>query len=107
MLSPRLPNTFVDINTALGKVGEVVNVIGVVTDIQSPVPTQGTDWQCTVTIQDAERSILYGRDQVRVKFFRPQQQLPSFKALGDVAVFRFIRVSEESYDIRTNTRKFI
>lgn len=68
----------------------LISVVGVVTDLREPGPTRGTDWQMTFDLMDIDER------KVRVKFFKPKDELPRIEQNGDVVFLRDIKISSFS-----------
>ena len=83
-----LPNGFIDFSTAHAKKdSSLYNVMGVVTDYMPPTSTRGPDWQCTFSLDD---STVPGIGQ-KVKFFKPQKDMPPVKGPGDIVILRDVK----------------
>ena len=96
---PAPPPGFVDLATAQGAVrNSHVSVIGVVVDYLPPKQTFGGDFTLTVKLQD--QSMRYSGEGLKVRFFkRRYEDLPPFKAIGDVVLLRNIKVGEWGSEI--------
>lgn len=87
------PKGFVTLRDIASKTNQSINIIGVVTDFLSPAPSRGADWQCCLRITDGSGAF-QGQDGIRIKFFRPREQLPEVESLGSVAVCRNVKVRD-------------
>lgn len=93
------PPGFVDLATAqsAGR-NSTVAVIGVVVDYMPPKKTYSGDFQATMKLQD--HSWRYSSEGLKVKFFKKRfEDLPPIKGIGDVVLFRNIKVSEYAGEI--------
>ncbi|KAI0458009.1 hypothetical protein F5B21DRAFT_462564 [Xylaria acuta] len=100
-----LPSGYTSIDDILaGKVplGRLVNVMGLVKDYQVPIPTNGKDHKCTITIYDKsiELDDLLG---LAVSIFRNLKDMPNPTA-GDVLVINSAKVQSyrETISLITN-----
>ncbi|KAL6721544.1 hypothetical protein ACLMJK_000648 [Lecanora helva] len=93
-MSSDLPAQFVDLNTALIKRNQVVNVMGVITDIMPPKKSGGSDWMSSFSIIDSNYIGTYDQG-LKVRFFRPMEpELPTIRRTGDILLLRFLKISE-------------
>ena len=96
---PAPPPGFVDLATARGAGrNSHVSVIGVVVDYLPPKQTYGGDFTVTVKLQD--QSTRHHGEDLKVRFFRRRyEDLPPFKAIGDIVLLRNIKVGEWGNEI--------
>ncbi|KAI0550763.1 hypothetical protein F4679DRAFT_191691 [Xylaria curta] len=100
-----LPSGYTSIDGILAEsvpVGKLVNVMGLVKDYQVPIPTNGKDHKCTITIYD--KSIeLDDALGLAVSIFRPLKEMPR-PAAGDVLVINSAKVQSyrEKISLITN-----
>ncbi|KAH6648849.1 telomere-binding alpha subunit central domain-containing protein [Truncatella angustata] len=71
--------------------GRFVSVIGLVKDMRAPMPTNGTDWKCTLTLmdkstEDDDRGLIFN-------IFWPQEDMPN-PTVGDVILVYSTKVYE-------------
>lgn len=91
--TPSLPPGFVtaqDILDGNVRVHSRVNVVGVITDFRSPVPTKGADWKCQIrfydlSVEDDEGSSL------SLNVFRPEKEMPT-AGCGDVILLLSVKI---------------
>ncbi|KAI4195364.1 MAG: hypothetical protein LQ350_007233 [Teloschistes chrysophthalmus] len=88
-MSSKLPSGFATISSAQSRLKNIVNLMGVVTDIQPPAKTKGTDWMCSFQIAD---STVFD-DGLKIRFFRPESELPAIQAIGDVVMLHNIKIT--------------
>ncbi|KAL2017574.1 hypothetical protein VTK56DRAFT_1947 [Thermocarpiscus australiensis] len=89
-----LPSNFTDIRAILDEnvhPGSMVNVIGVVKDYRAPIPTNGADHKCTLTLCDL--SVENENDGVLFNIFRREAEIPQFSA-ADVVVLTQAKVQK-------------
>ena len=96
-------------NEAL-KLGQMVNVIGFLKDVQPPCKTSGTgmlvtfsglqftdlgkDFKCTLEVLDW--SVRYDPSGLKLNIFRPENQMPEFEGPGDAVLVRNAKVTNRS-----------
>ncbi|KAI0205406.1 hypothetical protein F4808DRAFT_283311 [Astrocystis sublimbata] len=101
-----LPSTYTYIDAILeGKVpvGKPVDVVGLVKDYRVPIPTNGSDYKCTITIYD--KSIEFdGQTGITLSIFRQLQDMPEPTA-GDVLVIKSAKVQSYRESISLLTSK--
>ncbi|KAL9576938.1 MAG: hypothetical protein Q9212_006707 [Teloschistes hypoglaucus] len=89
-MSSELPSGFATISSALSRPPKsIVNLMGVVTDIQRPTKSKGSDWMCSFQIAD---STVYD-DGLKIRFFKPESELPTIQANGDVVMLHNIKMT--------------
>ncbi|KAI0490914.1 hypothetical protein F4859DRAFT_27593 [Xylaria cf. heliscus] len=101
-----LPSGYTSIDSILAAkvpLGRLVNVMGLVKDYQVPIPTNGTDHKCTITIYDKsiEYDDLHG---LAVSIFRSLDEMPKPTA-GDVLVINAAKVQSYRERISLITNK--
>ncbi|KAI1812241.1 hypothetical protein GGS20DRAFT_40446 [Poronia punctata] len=92
-----LPSGYTYIGHILGgtiPVGRLVNVVGLVTDFQAPIPTKGKDFKCAITIVDNSGD----GAGLTISIFRPEDRMPDPMA-GDVLVITAAKVQSYRDDI--------
>ena len=94
------PKGFVLSRDVGSKVGQSINIIGVVTDYLPPAPSKGADWQCSLIIIDSHVNIP-NNSGFRIKFFRSRELLPKVESLGSLAVCRNIKVKAISFALQS------
>ncbi|KAL2171012.1 hypothetical protein VTG60DRAFT_4027 [Thermothelomyces hinnuleus] len=102
---PSIPPSFVQIRPILDEVvspGGLVNVIGVVKDCRLPIPTNGNDHKCTITLYDLSTD----EDNHDINFvvFRPEADMPRVTA-GDVVVVTNVKVQRYRGDLSLITNR--
>ena len=90
------PKGFIVSQDAGSKIGQSINIIGVVTDYLPPAPSKGADWQCSLNIIDS-LEFLSAKVGLRIKFFRPRELLPEVESLGSIALCRNIKVKQDLF----------
>lgn len=90
-MASTIPRDFVDLQSASNRINGLVNIIGIVTDVLPITPSRGTDWMCTFSIADHT----FGQcdNGLKVRFFKPEPELPKIHGTGDVVVLRNIKIS--------------
>ena len=92
-MSPPLPPSFVDIDTAKKSTPySVVSVIGRVVDALQPCHSRGSSYVSTFTIKDSE----FNQDPwfgFKIKYFNDQEASLPAPGVGDVVILRKIGVS--------------
>ncbi|KAI4153452.1 MAG: hypothetical protein L6R39_001569 [Caloplaca ligustica] len=89
-MSSKIPFGHVSIGDLASHVSSQVNLMGVVTDFQSPVKSKGSDWMCNFRLAD---STVYD-DGVKFRFFKPMDvELPKIQSNGDVVVLERIKIT--------------
>ena len=91
MFMPQLPGGYLLLDNVFNRNGQTLNIVGIVVDYQAPVPSRGVDWQCCITLKDSS-SWSAALSGFKVKFFKPQELLPSVETLGSIAVCRKVKV---------------
>ncbi|KAI1754597.1 hypothetical protein F4782DRAFT_493135 [Xylaria castorea] len=105
-----LPSGYTSVDDILAgnvPIGKLVNVMGLVKDYQVPIPTNGTDHKCTITIYD--KSIeLDDALGLAVSIFRSLKEMPNPTA-GDVVVINSAKVQSyrEKISLFTNRKTSI
>ncbi|KAI3325033.1 hypothetical protein HD806DRAFT_463729 [Xylariaceae sp. AK1471] len=100
-----LPSGYTSIENIIAEtvaVGRFVNVMGLVKDFQVPIPTNGTDYKCTVTIYD--KSVEDDLVGLSVSIFRHPDNIPRPTA-GDVLVISSAKVQSYRDSISLITNK--
>ena len=93
-MSPLLPTSFTDLETASKRPHVDINVMGMVADYMAPTPTRGTDWMCSFSLVDASYGGL-DEDGLKIRFFKStQSEMPAITGIGDVCLLRGIRMKE-------------
>ncbi|KAL6793385.1 hypothetical protein GGI42DRAFT_334223 [Trichoderma sp. SZMC 28013] len=92
-----LPSGFISIRDILDRkrgVGNLLNVIGVVKDFRTPVPTRRSDWKCEIRLYDgsAEND---SSNSIAINIFRPENEMPD-PSLGDVIVLYQAKLQSHS-----------
>ena len=96
MMASTPPLPFVDLNTATSRLNRDVNIMGVVTDMMPPRPSNGPDWMFSFSITDLTHDSLNG-DGFKIRFFRPlESELPAIKGTGDVISIRGLGIKSWS-----------
>lgn len=86
-----IPAGYVDLQTALDRQNEEVNIMGVVVDFLPPSRSRGTDYMSTFSIADLTHGG-YG-DGLKARFFRPiKSDLPCIRGTGDVIILRKVKI---------------
>ncbi|PTB62860.1 hypothetical protein BBK36DRAFT_1172152 [Trichoderma citrinoviride] len=101
-----LPSGFITVRDILDRkrgVGNLLNVIGVVKDFRTPVPTRGTDWKCEIKLFD--RSIEDASfDAITINIFRPESEMPS-PNVGDVIVLYQAKLQSHANELSLVTHR--
>ncbi|KAL7913685.1 hypothetical protein GGI35DRAFT_438257 [Trichoderma velutinum] len=82
-----LPSGFISVRDILDHkrgVGNLLNVIGVVKDFRTPVPTRRSDWKCEIRLCDGSAEDA-SSNSITINIFRPDNEMPD-PSLGDVIV---------------------
>lgn len=94
-MASKVPFGFKELCSATNQTNTPVNLMGVVTAVQRPRESRGTDWVCTFSISDP--SYDESEEGLLVRFFRPMKtELPKIQGTGDVVVLRNIKINEWS-----------
>ncbi|KAH0493852.1 hypothetical protein TgHK011_000498 [Trichoderma gracile] len=101
-----LPSGFITVRDILDRkrgVGNLLNVIGVVKDFRTPVPTRGTDWKCEIKLYD--RSVEDGSfDSITINIFRPESEMPN-PNVGDVIVLYQAKLQSHANELSLVTHR--
>ena len=92
-MSSKVPNGFVPLSSLPSHSTREVNLMGVVTDFQTPVKSRGTDWMCNFRLADPT----VFDDGVKIRFFRPMEaELPKIERNGDVIILERVKITSWS-----------
>ncbi|KAL6700086.1 hypothetical protein J3F84DRAFT_362669 [Trichoderma pleuroticola] len=92
-----LPSGFISIRDILDRkrgVGNLLNVIGVVKDFRTPVPTKRSDWKCEIRLCDGSAEDA-SSNSIAINIFRPENEMPD-PSLGDVVVLYQAKLQSHS-----------
>ncbi|KAL5094153.1 hypothetical protein Trisim1_008261 [Trichoderma cf. simile WF8] len=92
-----LPTSFISIRDILDRkrgVGNLLNVIGVVKDFRTPVPTRRSDWKCEIRLCDNSDEDA-SSNSIAINIFRPENEMPD-PSLGDVIVLYQAKLQSHS-----------
>ncbi|PNP55072.1 hypothetical protein THARTR1_04761 [Trichoderma harzianum] len=92
-----LPSGFISIRDILDRkrgVGNLLNVIGVVKDFRTPVPTRRSDWKCEIRLCDGSAEDA-SSNSIAINIFRPENEMPD-ASLGDVVVLYQAKLQSHS-----------
>lgn len=92
-MSVKVPEGYVSLSSLSSHTNREVNLMGVVTDFQTPVRSRGTDWMCNFRLADAT----VFDDGTKIRFFRPMQlELPKIERNGDVVILERVKITSWS-----------
>lgn len=92
-----LPSGFISIRDILDRkrgVGNLLNVVGVVKDFRTPVPTRRSDWKCEIRLCDDSAEDA-SSNSIAINIFRPENEMPD-PSLGDVIVLYQAKLQSHS-----------
>ncbi|KAL7931140.1 hypothetical protein V8C35DRAFT_310457 [Trichoderma chlorosporum] len=92
-----LPPHFISIRDILNHkrgVGNLLNVIGVVKDFRTPVPTSRSDYKSQICLYD-DSAEDESSNSIAINIFRPEHEMPS-PSLGDVVVLYRVKLQSRA-----------
>ncbi|KAL6855747.1 hypothetical protein J3F83DRAFT_453870 [Trichoderma novae-zelandiae] len=101
-----LPSSFITVRDILDRkrgVGNLLNVIGVVKDFRTPVPTRGTDWKCEIKLFDGSVKDA-SSDSLTFNVFRPEDEMPN-PGVGDVIVLYQAKLQSHANELSLVTHR--